>query len=170
MATPKDPIKVDISMRLDVYQHVAQDIDDIENIVSGEEQEPQSKATPDIFNIFVTEAYAEEELSPDAQVAALARKDRRESLQDLQRQGFVGENRSGLVEIRKKEGAPATISAVVGSENKDRMIIYLWIAKKNGISVPEVEKLYAERLQADAPSGTPIEVKQANGFKWQIKE
>ena len=32
---PKEPIKMDISMRLDVYQHVVKDIDDIESIVAG---------------------------------------------------------------------------------------------------------------------------------------
>ncbi|MDD5729736.1 MAG: hypothetical protein PHN57_01210, partial [Candidatus Omnitrophica bacterium] len=34
---PKEPIKVDISMRLDIYQHVTKDINDIENIVTGSE-------------------------------------------------------------------------------------------------------------------------------------
>ncbi|MDP2911312.1 MAG: hypothetical protein Q8N76_03140, partial [Candidatus Omnitrophota bacterium] len=37
---PKDPIKLDISMRLDIYQHVAKDIDAIEGIVSGNETKP----------------------------------------------------------------------------------------------------------------------------------
>jgi hypothetical protein len=32
---PKEAIKLDISMRLDIYQHVAKDIDAIEDIVSG---------------------------------------------------------------------------------------------------------------------------------------
>ena len=35
MKAPKEPIKVDISMRLDIYQHVQKDIEAIENIVSG---------------------------------------------------------------------------------------------------------------------------------------
>ena len=40
---PKEPIKVDISMRLDVYQHIQNDIDDIESIVSGSKEEVNSE-------------------------------------------------------------------------------------------------------------------------------
>ena len=50
---PKDPIKMDISMRLDVYQHVSKDIDNIESIVG-------SKAMAWLGDLFVTTAYADE--------------------------------------------------------------------------------------------------------------
>ncbi len=160
---PKDPIKVDISMRLDVYQHVEKDINDIESIVTGAPK-PQSKIDAKIFS-FVTDAYAAEGLSPEIEAAALRRRDRRPELVSWQQQGVLGENRSGLVEIRVPQQAGA-VQGLVQAENSDRMQIYQGVAQQNGTSVEEVQKLYAKRLQGDAPSGTPVET---DGGQWQIK-
>lgn len=149
------PIKVDIAMRLDVYQHVEKDIDDIESIVSGASQKP-AQGNQSFLNVFVTEAFAEE-LSSDVEQAALRRRDRRPQLAALESAGVVGENRSGLVEIRNASGAEPSAKALVSAENADRMIIYKSVAQKNGTSVDEVQKLYANRLQQDAPAGALIE-------------
>ncbi|MBN1870664.1 MAG: DUF1318 domain-containing protein [Candidatus Omnitrophica bacterium] len=166
---PKEPIKVDISMRLDVYQHVTQDINDIENMVTGEKEKPQSKNSQNLFGFFVAEAYAQEELSPEAEQAALRRKDRRSELASWQRQGVIGENKSGLVELRDSGRADPSVQELINAENNDRLVIYQWIAQKNGITMDEVKKLYAARLQADAPSGTPIEVDKDGSSAWEIK-
>ena len=167
---PKDPIKVDISMRLDVYQHVEKDIDAIEDIVSGSKTEPQSKVYQNLLGLFVEDAYASEGLSPAVEQAALRRKDRLSELTSWQSQGVVGENRSGLVEIRNSEKADASVKALVAAENSDRMVIYQGIAEKNGTSVAEVQKLYAKHLQDAAPGGTPIEVSDgASASQWKIK-
>lgn len=166
---PKDPIKVDISMRLDVYQHVEKDIDAIENIVSGSEEKPQSKTYQNIMNFFVADAHAEEGLTPEVEQAALRRKDRHSELVSLKGRGIVGENRSGLVEIRMSDKADASVAVLVQAENNDRMVIYRGVAEKNGTSIEEVQKLYAQRLQRDAPGGTPIEVPGGSGFEWKIK-
>lgn len=156
---PKDPIKVDISMRLDIYQHIESDIDKIENMVTGD----AAKGPHSFLNLLVTDAYADEGLSPDVQAAALRRKERRSELAELQAKGILGENKLGLVELRK---AGAKIAFPINDENNDRLIIYRAVAEKNGSSVQDVQKIYAKRLQADAVSGTPIEV---NGQGWIIK-
>jgi hypothetical protein len=77
---PKEPIKVDITMRLDVYQHVVKDINNIEDLVSGASsaQTPADKQSRSFF--FAAAAYAQEGLSPDVEQAALRRKDRRQQL------------------------------------------------------------------------------------------
>jgi len=172
MEAPKEPIKVDISMRLDVYQHVQQDIDDIENIVSGSSDEPHSKLKRSLFGFLVTEVHAAEGLSPEIEQAALRRRDRRAALVVWQTKGVVGENRSGLVEIRMADQANAAVRALVEAENIDRMMIYQAVAQKNGTAVSEVQKLYAKRLQSDATSGTPVESSnQVSGtFEWTIKK
>jgi uncharacterized protein YdbL (DUF1318 family) len=160
---PKEPIKVDISMRLDVYQHVEKDINDIESIVTGAPK-PQSRIDQNVFSFFITDAFAEGGLSPEIEAAALRRRDRRAELISWEQQGVIGENRSGLVEVRAAEQA-ASVQSLVQAENSDRTIIYEGVAAQNGTSVGEVQKMYAKRLQADAPSGTPIEVDGA----WQVK-
>ncbi len=160
MVAPKEAIKLDVNMRLDVYQHVAKDVDNIEDMVSG----PSKKAAPSnkqsFLDVFIDKAFADDGLGPDVQAAINSRKDRRPKLMDLEAKGQIGENISGLVEL-KSGGAGDLIQA----ENNDRMAIYKAVAEKNGTSIIDVEKVYAQRLQGDAPSGTPIET--ANG--WSIK-
>ena len=168
---PKEPIRVDISMRLDIYQHIEKDIDEIENIVSGSSEKPQSKANPNKLNFFVKEAYADEGLSPQVEQAALRRRDRRSQLFSWEEKGVVGENKAGLAEVRILDQVNDATQKLIEAENSDRMLIYQAVAVKNGTSVEEVQKLYAKRLHADSPSGTPIEVfNEANGsYEWKIK-
>ena len=168
---PKEPIKVDISMRLDVYQHVEKDINDIEDIVSGGSQKPQSRMDQNLFGFFVTDAYAEGGLSPEVEQAALRRRDRLSELNSWQSKGVLGENKSGLVEIRIPNQADSSVQAFVSDENNDRMVIYKAVAEKNGTSVEDVQKLYAKRLQEDAPEGTPMEIlnESSGSYQWKIK-
>lgn len=160
----KEPIKVDIAMRLDIYQHVEKDIDAIEDIVSGGKPAKKAGQQGSLLRMLVNDAYAQEGLSPEVEQAALRRKDRLAELSSLEAQGVIGENKDALVEVR---GAGAGAAAkVAGDENADRMIIYQALAAKNGTSVAEVQKLYAKKLQGSAPSGTPL---QAPDGSWSAK-
>lgn len=167
----KEPIKVDISMRLDVYQHVQKDIDAIEDIVGGAPEEKKSDDQQSLLGIFIGSAYAQEELSPEIQQAALRRKDRVSELRALEAQGVIGEDKLGLVQLRDASQGGGSAEALIAAENEDRMIIYKAIAAQNNTPVEEIQKLYAQRLQADAPSGTPIEaLNPASGAcEWQKK-
>ena len=162
------PIKVDISMRLDVYQHIDKDIDAIENIVSGSDKGGQS-----LLDCLITAAYAQEEaLDPEVEQAALRRKDRRAQISAWQAKGAVGENKSGLLEVRKSQELNASVEELIKAENNDRMVIYKAIAAKNNSSVEAVQKRYVEKyLHRDAPPGTPLEVlNEATGaYEWKIK-
>ena len=157
---PKEAIKVDVSMRLDIYQHVQKDIDNIEDMISG----PAAKTAPakdksSLLDFFIGNAYAED-LGPAVHQAIERRKERRSQLVDLEARGAIGETRWGLVEAKA-----SAAQDLVQAENNDRLAIYNAIAAKNGSSVDDVKRLYAQRLQADAPSGTPIETDSG----WQTK-
>lgn len=166
---PKEPIKVDVSMRLDIYQHIEKDIDKIESMVTGGEEKPQARDNQSLFRLLINEAYAEEGLGVEVEEAALRRKERRPQLVSLEENGVIGENKSGLVEIRIS-GQSDSAAALVQEENNDRMTIYRQVAEKNGSSVEDVQKLYAKRLQSDAPKGTPIEVIDDSGaYEWKLK-
>ncbi|NQT21934.1 MAG: YdbL family protein [Candidatus Omnitrophica bacterium] len=160
---PEKPIKLDVTMRLDVYQHVQNDIDAIENIVTGSDEKKQPKGTISLLDRLVSTAYAEE-LDSEVENAALRRKARYSQLVSLEQSGVIGESNSGMVVVRKSAGA--STEKLVRDENNDRMIIYGGIAAKNNTSVNDVQKVYAARLQQDAPSGTPIEAKNGS---WQIR-
>lgn len=151
---PKDPIKMDISMRLDVYQHVAKDIDDIESLVSGSTQHAWAEW-------LVATAYAGN-LSPEIESAAMRRRDRRASVVSALSAGQLGENNLGLLEARGSGDA----SRIASEENADRMIIYSALASRENVAVSEIQKVYAERLRNDAPGGSPVQGADGN---WTTK-
>ena len=163
VVAPKDPIKVDIAMRLDVYQHVEKDIDTIEDIVSGKRLQSQPLS---MMNYFIGVAYADEGLPAKVEEAALRRNSRYQSLVSAESNGHIGENRSGLVELRGAGQGNFSLASVVSAENSDRIIIYKSISEKNGASLSDVQGLYAKKLQSSAPSGTPVE--SASG-EWTTK-
>jgi uncharacterized protein YdbL (DUF1318 family) len=168
---PKEPIKVDISMRLDIYQHVEKDIADIESIVSGGKS-PSSKSDKNSGRrLFLGIAYAQEGLSTEVESAALRRRDRFSSLSSLEEKGIVGEDKAGLGSVRMQDKADAAVKEIISEENADRMIIYKAVAQKNNTSLSEVQKLYSKKLQENAPSGTPVEVlDEATGKSiWKTK-
>ena len=164
---PKEAIKLDISMRLDIYQHVAKDIDAVEDIVSGKEQKLPAGKNGSKLDIFVKDAHAEDSLGPEVENAAYKRRDRKAELDSLEGKGLIGENRFGLVEARG-DGADNTF---INAENSDRMVIYKAIAAKNSISIEEVQKIYAKKLQDGANPGTPVEVfnESSSQYEWKIK-
>ena len=168
----KEPIKVDIAMRLDVYQHVEKDIDAIEDIVSGPSTKDTKKTggNQSFLSLGVANAYAAEGLSPEIEQAALRRKDRVEELWGFEEKGVIGESKAGLAEVRNASAAPASVKDFVAAENKDRMEIYKSIAAKNNTSLEEVQDIYAKKLQEKAPAGTPVEVLNASGkYEWRVK-
>jgi uncharacterized protein YdbL (DUF1318 family) len=168
----KEPIKVDISMRLDIYQHVQKDIDSIENIVAGDKKQPAAKSGSNSFLNFAAEnAYAQETLSPDVEQAALRRKDRRDTLSGWEAKAVIGENKEGLVEIRDPGQADSSVAGLVQSENADRMLIYRSLAGKYGETLEQIQKVYAEKLSSQAPGGTPVETLNSStgSYEWKVK-
>jgi len=96
------------------------------------------------LNFFVKEAYADEELSPQVEQAALRRRDRRSQLFSWEEKGVVGENKVGLAEVKILDQVNDATQKLIDAENNDWMLIYHAVAGKNGTSVEEVQKLYAK--------------------------
>lgn len=171
---PKEPIKMDISMRLDIYQHVVKDIDSIEDMISGSSTQTKPANTPQsrLLDYIVPCAYAQEGLSPEVEAAVSRRKQRRQELAALEQKGILGENSLGLVVLRIAESADVSVKELVSVENNDRMVIYQSVSGKNNVPVEEVQRLYAKRLQDDASSGTPVEVLSEKSLKyeWIVKK
>ncbi|MCM8763650.1 MAG: YdbL family protein [Candidatus Omnitrophica bacterium] len=169
---PKEPIKIDITMRLDIYQHVQKDINMIEDMISGGSSKTDKIKNETKSSFFLGVAFAEEEfLTPEVAEAVSRRRSRTEQLNSLKREGIIGENRLGLLVIRETGKADNNLGNLIKDEINDRMIIYKAIANKNNISIEEVQKLYSGRLQKDSPSGTPIEIFNASkgSYEWSIK-
>jgi len=168
------PIKIDVSMRIDVYQHVAKQADFIENQIEStqpaqaQQAKPQSSLWP-----LTSIAYAQEDISPKIKGAVDSRKGRFSELRNWEVKGVIGENRKGYVEIRDRAAAGGDISAVeriIADENKDRQAIYKDISANNDISVEEAGIAYAPRIQQGAAAGTPIEIEVNGQYQWTTKK
>jgi uncharacterized protein YdbL (DUF1318 family) len=155
----KEPIKLNVNMRVDVYQHVARDVDAIEDMIAGPQVSEAAFDKTSLLDFFVPVAYAQKtsRLPDDVMAAIERRRGRRPRIILLESQGYIGESSSGFIDVFDKISLDATKLAMVEEENDDRLVIFEYVARKNGTSVEETGKIFAGRIQQDAAAGTPIE-------------
>lgn len=156
----KKPLKVDINMRLDVYQHVVKEANSIEDQIYGSNQ-PQMNS---LFSIGVV--YAADNLEDTIE----RRKQRAAKIEDYFNKAYIGERRNGYLEVIKSD-APDQVKEIISGENKDRKIIYENTAKKNDAKLSAVEKIFFKDHYKRAPSGWHFELyNQDKGkYTWQKK-
>lgn len=162
IATSK-PLKVDINMRVDVYQHVAKDVESIEDQIYGSSKKQINAIS------FIESVYAQEG-SPELNSAIQARRARAATIEDLFRKGYIGENKDAYVELRAKDG-PAGIQTVVSEENKDRSVIYAATAQKNGADILSVQKAFFDDHYKRASAGSWFQVfdETKGAYEWKQK-
>ncbi len=139
VATP-DPIKVDVTMRLDVYQYRGD-----ENAKPGEAQV----------------GYEE---------AVLRQRNRMAEVQTLKNNRLVGEDHRGQLNLREKPAGEwgRQVEEVVNKENEDRIIIIRHEAKESNKQVHEIETSRWKANLEKAFKGEWIEVPgdKPDTFKW----
>jgi uncharacterized protein YdbL (DUF1318 family) len=139
-----EPIKVDIDMRLDVYQHNAPG-------------QASPLATP----------------KPSSAAASERRKDREAEIQVLKNEGVVGEAHDGLLVILNAPAGQDGDEArhTVALENAARMSDMKAAAAKQKVPLTEVQSEQAGLWRNRAFKGEWIEEKQADGsYKWVQKQ
>lgn len=156
----KKPLKVDINMRLDVYQHVVNEAESIEDQIYGNGNAEMN------FLLGVSEVYAADNLSE----AIERRKERAPRIESYFNKGYIGEDRNGYLKLIKSD-APDEVKKVIVKENKDRRIIYQNTANKNNTKLSAVEKIFFKDHYKRAPSGWYFEIYSQSKEKyiWQKK-
>jgi hypothetical protein len=142
LATPQ-PIKVDIAMRLDVYQHA---------------KEASKKSTP---------------TSTTSADPAEARRNRMADIQTFKNSRLVGEGRDALLAIRVETPGDYGdfIRKTVDAENTDRIALMKSDAEKQKTSLPQIQTKQASLAAKLAFKGEWIEVIKADGSaEWIQKE
>jgi hypothetical protein len=137
-----EPVKVDIAMKVDVYQHADQGVAK-KGVVQG----------------------------PPADVAK-SRRDRMAEIQILKNSRIVGENHAGYLEVRNSPPGEYGdyVRTTVDGENADRARLMEKLAKEKNLSVAETERQQAEQFHKDAFTGEWIEAPDAEGrFSWKQK-
>jgi hypothetical protein len=143
----EEPIKIDISMKVDVYQY------------GGVEKDEEKKEKE------------KEKLSYEAVVDRMWA--RMAEIQELKNNRIVGENRMGLLGIRDRPAGEYGdyVDKTVREENVDRAFLMTHETKTEGTDLAEVQlRQWRSRAQASFP-GEWIEVEgnQAGRYKWTQK-
>lgn len=143
-----EPIKVDIAMRLDVYQH------------ASENGAPKSSAVP---------------ISPSATSGNSAEraKNRQADIQVFKNSRLVGEGCDGLLVILTEPAGDYGdyVRRAVGGENADRMSRMKALAEKQKRPLPEVQKEQAALWANRSFKGEWIQIRGSDGnFQWQQKQ
>lgn len=118
----KKPLKVDINMRLDVYQHVVKEAESIEYQIYGN-NEAQMNSIWGISAVYAADSLSE---------AVERRKQRALKIENYFNKGYIGENRNGYLKLLKSD-APYEVKEVITAENEDRKIIYQSTADRNKV-------------------------------------
>jgi hypothetical protein len=142
LATPQ-PIKVDIAVRLDVYQHA---------------KEASKKSTP---------------TSTTSAEPAEARRNRMADIQTFKNSRLVGEGRDALLAIRMDTPGDYGdfIRKTVDAENSDRMALMKSEAEKQKAALPQVQSKQASLAAKLAFKGEWIEIVKDDGSaEWIQKE
>ncbi len=143
IATPQ-PIKVNINMKLDVYQH-------------GQPLVEKKPAAPDV------------ETPEDIQDR---RRMRLGELQPLKNSRLIGENHLGLLEVRNPVAGEYGdyVRETIAAENKDRQALMENMAKVQKISLADVQKQQAATAVHSAFNGEWIETQKPGGtYAWTQK-
>lgn len=155
------PIKVDVNMRVDVYQHVVKDIEDINDQIYGSPEKDFN------FLFDFARVYAADQMS----TAISRRKERVDVIEEYFVQGYIGENKNAFLELRGNvpEEKSGQIQKVISEENKDREMLYKAIAEKNGIGVSSVQKVSFESDYKRALSGYWFQALDGEEYIWKKK-
>ena len=177
-----EPLRVDVNMRIDVYNHVMEHADAIEKMVNDNDTQSCSFWRRFVKSLdLAAPVYAEskgqisKKLGQDTLDAINNRNLRRDEIIKWQSSGSIGENSSGYVQIYSKidltENQIKELERLIKNENDDRKIIYTNLAQIEGTSVVNVGKIYAEKMRETAPSGTPVQVidEKHKSARWVIK-
>lgn len=162
------PIKVDVTMRIDIYQHVEKEASSIEDQIYGK----KDKQLNSLLAIMVPEAYAQENSPAEINEAIERRKARAGEIEGYFNKGYAGEKLDGLLQVMEDvpEEVSEKVAAAVKEENRDRMIIYSATADSNKLPLEETQLFfYADHYQR-AKKGCWFEVKEKDGsIVWKKK-
>jgi len=142
LSTP-EPIKVDISMRLDVYQHSKETAAARTGVTTSPVSEPETR-----------------------------RRNRMADIQNFKNSRLIGENREGLVTVRvDTPGAEGDyVRKTVAAENEDRMALMKAAAVRDKKSLPALQAEQSSLWQKRSFEGELIEVSKPDGtFEWTEK-
>ncbi|MDA7921315.1 YdbL family protein [Verrucomicrobiales bacterium] len=141
--TTDEPVKVDLSMDVHVYQHAA----------ATTEKESAQQA--------------------DYRAAMDTKRNRMAEIQEMKNSRIIGENHLGKISIRNKPAGEYGdyVTKTVDAENRDRDVLIKHEAKEKDVSITNVQQEQWRHWQRKSFPGEWIEVEEAggSGLHWEQK-
>lgn len=160
-----EPIKVDIAMRLDVYQYSSTNAPKTGQVtVTKAPDSAQPAASP----VTSTNVLTKGDTSPASGGSAETRRNnRRADIQKYKNERIVGEGHDGLLYIIKdnlpKDDSAHEIRNTVNAENLDRMDLMKKEADEQKVSLSTIQAKQGELRKNSAFKGEWIETQDAKG-------
>ncbi|MCP4653691.1 MAG: YdbL family protein [Candidatus Omnitrophica bacterium] len=160
------PIKVDINLRVDIYQHVQKDVDSIMDEIYSDQQSR-------LNSIFVLPCVYAADFSSQVNEAIQGIKSRLSKMENYFASGYIGENKDGALEV--VADVPDSVSdellTDLKKENADREVLYRATADKNGASLSDVRKIFFEKHYEKAADGSFFEAydQATDAYIWKKK-
>ncbi len=107
--------------------------------------------------------------TPEVMAAIESRRGRFGEVSAALGRGCLGETNQGLLEIRSGTNCPATLPALVGAENRDRLFIYKTLIEQNNMppgDLARVQAAFAKAHRDKAPAGAWV---QDDSGSWSRK-
>jgi len=170
------PIKIEATIRLDIYHHLAEMEDEIDNAARKKKGGEKAKAaTTGWFWLptLGTPVYADDGAPSDSEAKAAKerRKGRATSVKGMKKAGTVGENRNGYLAHPPRARPTDAARALVAAENADRRIIYRRMAAAKQVPLAAVEQIAGEMRRRRAKKGDWVETPGAGGaWSWEKKK
>ena len=176
-----NPVAINAEIKIHVYQHAAQDVDDIMEGLDEEETEEEqptsmlTRVMTIVQNFGVSTAYAAKAKNPAKEAAKQeVRKYFKQALPFL-KNGILGENKDGYVELINKNPSATKeqitkATQIADKLNAARKKLYEISAKLTGTSIRMQQEAYSTAFRKKAKKGTWIQRKKGNNWVWTQKK
>jgi len=171
------PVAINAEIKIHIYQHAANDVDEIMEGLDDEEFEEENpnsmltKAISIVQNFGVSTVYAAKPEQTDSKAALQKIKRLYREAYPYLKKGILGENRNGYVQlINKKEAATKeeiTKAAKIADKlNAARKDLYQITAKLSGTDIRSQQEAYSTAFRSKAKKGIWIERKKEDKWVW----
>jgi uncharacterized protein YdbL (DUF1318 family) len=171
------PIKIEATIRLDIYHHLAEIEKEVEGAPRKKEKDEKKTKAATTGWLWLpslgTPVYADEgpPSAAEAKAAIEGRKGRAADVQRLRTAGTVGENRSGYLGHPPQAKPTDADRSLVAAENADRRVLYRRTAATKKVPLAAVEQISGEMHRNRARKGDWIEAPGAGGtWAWEKKK
>ncbi|RLD09847.1 MAG: hypothetical protein DRI44_07550 [Chlamydiae bacterium] len=174
------PVAINAEIKIHIYQHAAQDVDEIMEGINDEEMEEEqptsmlAKTVLIVQNLGVSTAYAAKPKPADKKAVIQKIKPLYRAAYPYLKKGVLGENKDGYVELINKNSSAKSeeitkAAKIADKLNAARKELYQISATLSGTDIRIQQEAYSTAFRQKAKKGTWIQRKKGKEWIWMKK-